>query len=185
MNQLELKKKNSFTLIDHLYSTNSEEITDVKVPAYCPGDHYSAVQSISKTSEIWKHLKDLDAESSVTFQGSEVNEPGKVCEHFNEHFGTVAESIIPNHKSNFKSPKLNEFIEEKVGDNYFEFYCLSPIEISNELLKVKIAKSTGLDDVGLQIKKISAPIMFGSVAHIFNLGLCTGISPSTFKVKLQ
>ncbi|CAC5378818.1 unnamed protein product [Mytilus coruscus] len=256
--------KNSVTLIDHLYSTNPEEITDVNVPAYCPGDHYpvsftikkptfktsvdkhvtikyrnftkfnqekfiedlkatnfneilyfdnpdhamdawyskvlkvlnkhapiitkrikkksqpkwlnqdinllrakrdfyhkkkdfenyklfrnklsaqmnkcktnyfsKAVLSNSKTSEIWKHLKDLNAESkcpitSVTFQGSDVNEPGKVCEHFNEHFGTVAESIILNPKSNFESPKLKEFIEEKVGDNYFKFnflHCITP-----------------------------------------------------------
>ncbi|CAC5363128.1 unnamed protein product [Mytilus coruscus] len=59
----------------------------------CKTDYFSkAVQSNSKTSEIWKHLKDLNAESkcpitSVTFQGSDVNEPKKVCEHFNEHFG--------------------------------------------------------------------------------------------------
>ncbi|CAC5369237.1 unnamed protein product [Mytilus coruscus] len=232
--------KNRVTLIDHIYSTNPEEITDVNVPAYCPGDHYpvsftikkpifktsvdkhvtikyrnftkfnkekfiedlkaknfneilyfdnpdhaldawyskllnvlnkhapiitkrvkkksqpkwlnqdinqlrairdfyhkkrdfenyklfknkltaqinkcktdyfsKAVQSNSKTSEIWKHLKDLNAESkcpitSVTFQGSDVNEPKKVCEHFNEHFGTVAESVIltPNQISNPQS----------------------------------------------------------------------------------
>ncbi|CAC5401832.1 unnamed protein product [Mytilus coruscus] len=96
----------------------------------CKTDYFSkAVLSNSKTSEIWKHLKDLNAVSkcpitNVTFQGSDVNEPGKVCEHFNEHFGTVAESIIPNPKSNFESPKLKEFIEEIVGDNYFKFYCL-------------------------------------------------------------
>ena len=58
---------------------------------------------------------------------------------------------------------------------------MSPIEIFNELLKVKIDKSTGLDDVGPQILKISAPIIYESVAHIFNLSFWTGIYPSTFK----
>ena len=37
-------------LIDHIYSTNPEEITDVKVPAYCPGDHYSVSFTIKKNT---------------------------------------------------------------------------------------------------------------------------------------
>ncbi|CAC5381836.1 unnamed protein product [Mytilus coruscus] len=45
--------KNSVTLIDHLYSTNPEEITDVKVPAYCPGDHYPV--SLLLKSLLSKH----------------------------------------------------------------------------------------------------------------------------------
>ncbi|CAC5368829.1 unnamed protein product [Mytilus coruscus] len=52
--------KNSVTLIDHLYSTNPEEITHVNVPAYCPGDHYPVSFTIKKpafkTSIIDKHV---------------------------------------------------------------------------------------------------------------------------------
>ncbi|CAC5358177.1 unnamed protein product [Mytilus coruscus] len=49
--------KNSVTLIDHLYSTNPGEITDVNVPAYCPGDpvSFTIKKPVFKTS-VDKHV---------------------------------------------------------------------------------------------------------------------------------
>ena len=42
----------SVTLIDHIYTTNPENIVDISVPIYAPGDHYPISCTINKFSKL-------------------------------------------------------------------------------------------------------------------------------------
>ena len=150
-------------------------------------DYFShAIASGKRTSELWKHLKDVKSEtkhqiSRIKFDRYEISDQEEICEHFNTHFSSVAASIIKNPKTSFYSPKLQEFVDKNVGNAEFAFLSLTPYDVYSELLKLDINKSTGLDDVGPNILKISAPVIFESLAHIYNLSLCSGYFPSKFK----
>ena len=145
-----------------------------------------AVESGKSCSELWKHLKDINSGSkgsisSIKCDDMEVNDPIELCEYFNRHFSSVAESLIRCPKTHLDSPKLENFVNERNCDEEFAFKCISPTDVYNELLKLDISKSTGLDDIGPNILKISAPVICDSLAHIFNISLCTGTFPSKLK----
>ena len=154
----------------------------------CKTEYFSkAVESGKSTSELWKHLKELNSESKgpvskLVINNVETSNPEEICEHFNNHFSSIAESIINAPKSNFNSPKLNDYVNDKVGENKFVFYCITPEDVYSELIKINVNKSTGLDGISPNILKISAPVICDSITHIFNLSLCTGNFPSRFKI---
>ena len=65
------------------------------------------------TSEHWKHLKKLKSETNhqiyrIKFDSIETSDQEEICEHFNTHFSSVADSIISNPKTRFYSPELQE-----------------------------------------------------------------------------
>ena len=77
---------------------------------------------------------------------------------------------------------MQDFVDEKLcNDTDFVFLCVTPYDVYTELLKLNVNKSTGLDDVGPNILKISAPVIFESIANVLNLSLCSGKLPSKFK----
>jgi hypothetical protein len=67
-------------------------------------------------------------------------------------------------------------------ENTFSYTCILPEEVLTELVKLNIHKSSGLDGINPNILKMSATVIYESLAHIFNLSLCTGNFPSKRKL---
>ena len=106
-----------------------------------------------------------------------------ICENFNDHFSSVADHIIKNHKSNASTEKLDIWVNSKLSTNdIFSYKCILPEEVLTELLKLDVHKSSGLDGISPSILKISAYVIYESLTHIYNLSLCTGTFPSKLKM---
>ena len=83
-------------------------------------------------------------------------------------------------QTTFYSQKLQDIVDKKLcNDTDFVFLFVTPYDVYTKLLKLNVNKSTGVD--GSNILKISAPVIFESIAHVFNLSLCSGKFPSKFK----
>ena len=81
----------------------------------------------------------------MKYDGNQINDPKEICEHFNDHFTSVAESIITNPKSHAHSPELRKFVDDRTGNDTFSFHCIQSQDVYNELIKLDVNKSTGLD----------------------------------------
>ena len=106
-----------------------------------------------------------------------------ICEKFNDHFSSVADRIIQNPQNNASVDKLSNWVNTKTSYmDTFSFTCIMPEEVLTELLKLNIHKSSGLDGIGPNILKISASVIYKSLAHIFNLSLCKRKFPLKLKL---
>ncbi|CAC5395378.1 unnamed protein product [Mytilus coruscus] len=95
--------KNSVTLIDHIYSTNPEEITDVNVPAYCPGDHYPVSFTIKKPT----FKTSVDKHVTIKYRNFTKFNKEKFIEDFKaKHFNEILYFDNPDHALNAWYSKL-------------------------------------------------------------------------------
>ena len=147
-----------------------------------------AIQSGKNIGELWKHLKDISSQSksqisSINVDGQTFDNVADICEKFNDHFSSVADRIIQNPQNNASIDKLCILVNSKTSHmDTFSYTCIMPEEVLTELLKLNIHKSSGLDGIGPNILKISASVIYKSLAHIFNLSLCTGKFPLKLKL---
>ena len=84
------------------------------------------------------------------------------------------------HDSNFEY--IKKFVDSKVDNNVF--YSIPEINIAfvrKYILNLDISKSTGLDDIGPRILKISYDIISPSITFLINKSLSLGIFPNVWK----
>ena len=64
----------------------------------------------------------------------------------------------------------------------FEFYEIDPSRVLNLLLKVDIARATGLDQISNKVLKLAAPIIYRQLTDLFNLSVRSGVFPVDWKL---
>ena len=115
----------------------------------------------------------------LLIDGSEVNKPQLVANHFNIHFSMVAEKLIDS------LPFSNTTFALYLGTLSLPSMtaCLTcPSEISNILLKMKNKLSAGIDLVPTKILKSSPDNILLALNHVFNLSLSKGEFINDFKI---
>ena len=144
----------------------------------------------SDPKSIWKIFKELGANRKTNSSNSNINiELGEqmitsetdLAELFNDYFVNVA--------SNLKEPVtlsdselLNNFVQSKVPTTTkFNIPLTTLTFVRNFLSNLNINKSTGLDNIGPRILKLSANVLAPSLLVIVNKSLITGKFPCSLK----
>jgi hypothetical protein len=149
---------------------------------------FEAIKSGNNVGELWKRLKDINSVSKchikcININGKKCDNIEDICNHFNNHFSSVAKRIIKNSNLNASTEKLGNWVSSKLWlENTCSYTCILPEEVLTELLKLNIHKSSGLDGISSNILKMSATVIYESLTYIFNLSLCTGNFPSKLKL---
>ena len=147
----------------------------------------NAVESDRNCKELWKHLKDLNSTTkqnitSLKKDDTLLTNVKDIVNHLNDHFSTIGSKLIQNPKQTFESEKITSFVNEKISEHvFFSLYTVTVSDVLKELEDLDSSKSTGLDELGPRILKLSAPIIADSLTHIINLSLCTCIFPNILK----
>ena len=144
----------------------------------------------NKPSSIWKLFKEFGAsrKSKVNEEILSINHAGKTCsdqneivDTFNDFFINVAEKLkdpIPN--SDFEDLKC--FVDDKVQSDVFFNIPNIPIANVNKMLRnLDITKSTGLDNIGPRLLKLSAHSIAPIITFMINHSLNTSTFPSVWK----
>ena len=90
---------------------------------------------------------------------------------FNNYFSTNGEKLSENLSCNNTDP-LNYVTPVT---EVFELNNITMDELRCEIFKAKAGKSTGLDKISNKLLKAAGETIIGSLSHIFNLSIDTGI----------
>ena len=86
----------------------------------------------------------------------------------------------PIHDSNFEN--IKKFVDSKVDNNVsFSIPEINIAFVRKYILNLDISKSTGLDDIGSRILKLSYDIISPSITFLINKSLSLGIFPNVWK----
>ena len=78
--------------------------------------------------------------------------------------------------------KLYNFVSDNISQNtQFSIPPVQRNELLQDLLNLHKNKSTGTDNIGLKILKVSAPFSVSPVTYIFNRIIDSGIYPNILK----
>lgn len=153
---------------------------------------YSDMVKNSKASkDLWKCIQSLNPSyQEKPFElkkenGEKSQNMKEVCETFNDFFTSCVENLRnDNSTKNTNHTKLKQFIDKKLSDKDEPKFSIPPItitELFDEMMKLDINKSTGLDNIGPKILKLSAPYIVAPLTYIFNRSIDTGIFPNVLK----
>ena len=147
----------------------------------------NAIESDRSCKELWKHLKDLNSTTKQNItclkkDNTHLTDIKDIVNHLNDHFSTIGSKLIQSPKQEFESEKITSFVNDKISENvFFSLYSVTVSDVFKELENLDSSKSTGLDELGPRILKLSAPIIADSLTHIINLSLCTCNFPKILK----
>ena len=127
-------------------------------------------------NEVGMKNKENDNASNfkIKVEDDVITKDSEVAEVFNNYFINIAsklKELVPN--SDFE--KLNNFIRSKVPNEIdFQIPFTNQTFIRKFLLNFNVRKSTGLDNIGQRILKLSANIITPSLEFIINKSISTG-----------
>ena len=160
----------------------------------------SAKQSMYKTKleegkdnpgSIWKLFRELGAGKKskskenilgINVDNEFVSSDVEIANAFNKYFANVASKLKePIHDSNFEY--IKKFVDSKVDNNNVSFSIpeINKTFVRKYILNLDISKSTGLDDIGPRILKLSYVIISPSITFLINKSLSLGIFPNVWK----
>ena len=139
---------------------------------------------------IWKLFKEFGIKSkgndgennfAIKSENDMITNESDLAEHFNNYFVNVASNLKePIVNSEFE--RLNTFVQSKVpNDVEFKIPSINVGFVRIFLSNLNVNKSTGLDNIGPKILKISANIIAPSLVYIINKSICTGSFPNIWK----
>ena len=133
----------------------------------------------------WRYINSLLGKRSksngitLLINGTEVNDPQLVANHFNDHFSTAAKKLVDTLPSS--NTIFSEYLSiSSLPSMYVWPTC--PSEISNIILKLKNKLSAGLDLVPTKVLKASPDNILVALSHVFNLSLSKGEFINDFKI---
>ena len=108
------------------------------------------------------------------------NEP-ELTEIFNDYFVNIASTLKePTIETDFK--KLNNYVSAKVpSDTEFQIPLTNETFVKTCLSNLNVNKSTGLDNIGPKILKMSANVITPSILFIVNKSITLNHFPDTWK----
>ncbi|CAG2184882.1 unnamed protein product [Mytilus edulis] len=159
-------------------------------------NYYKNMVKDSKDSKsLWKCLHSLNPkfkksphELATDENNTTTNDKKSIADTFNTFFTSCAEELREQRditsidKADFNN--LSKFIKNQLKQQKHEKFTIPPIKINelfDELIKLDVNKSSGTDNIGPQILKISAPCIASPLTYIFNRMIDTGIYPSLLK----
>ncbi|CAG2217543.1 unnamed protein product [Mytilus edulis] len=153
------------------------------------------VKDSNDSKSLWKCLHSLNPkfkksphELATDENNTTTNDKKSIADTFNTFFTSCAEELREQRditsidKADFNN--LSKFIKNQLKQQKHEKFTIPPIKINelfDELIKLDVNKSSGTDNIGTQILKISAPCIASPLTYIFNRMIDTGVYPSLLK----
>lgn len=145
-----------------------------------PAKFWKTVNSLKRGNSAVSLPKQITSDSCI------LSEKNDICDAFNKHF--ISAGFLFERKSGHcGTGQLVDFsscfstVTLKNGNPVFSFQKITEAEVLAALCAIDTKKSLGADNLDPFLLKCAAPIIAGSVTHIFNLTLSTGIIPKVWK----
>ena len=134
----------------------------------------------------WKTLNDLMGKKSAITEISEIQGSSSetltnakdIADHLNKHFTQIGPALA----NKIPSTPVNAEDYLRREPSVFEFSEIDPSRVLNLLLKVDIARATGLDQISNKVLKLAAPIIYRQLTDLFNLSVRSGVFPVDWKL---
>ena len=142
----------------------------------------------SNMKMLWKGIKNivslksnnLDTISHRTDEnGSQIKDPVKIANQFNQYFTSVANDITKKIPRNPKSPL--SYLTNPNQESFFIFPCTSD-EVSEVIKSLKNGKSSGPNSIPIKLLKILDPHISADLSILINESFETGIFPDKLKI---
>ena len=101
-----------------------------------------------------------------------------IADHLNKHFIQIG----PDLAKKIPATPVNAEDYLRREPSVFEFPEIDPSRVLNLLLKVDIARATGLDQISNKVLKLAAPIIYRQLTDLFNLSVKSGVFPVDWKL---
>ena len=101
-----------------------------------------------------------------------------IADHLNKHFTQIG----PDLANKIPATPVNTEDYLRREPSVFEFSEIDPSRVLNLLLKVDIARATGLDQISNKVLKLAAPIIYRQLTDLFNLSVRSGVFPVDWKL---
>lgn len=142
--------------------------------------------SINKNKTVWNIVNEETGRKKrnnmsigLKYEGTIYNKPTDVANLFVDHFASVAEINIRNYFGNSLSQICTT---SHLSVTTFFFRPVLGEEVINIVKAFKNKKSTGIDQVSVNILKSTVNIVADHLAHIVNLSVSSGKFPSLLKM---
>ena len=103
-----------------------------------------------------------------------------IAESFNDYFVNIGAKLANEIENNTLDPVLSDNVITRL-DIQFKFSEINPNEVFLQLSKLKLSKSTGVDNIPYRVLKLSAEMITTSLTWIFNFSIKTGIYVDEWK----
>ena len=145
----------------------------------------------NQPTTIWKIFNELGAGRRKTDSSNSINslkignletdDPEEIANAFNDFFINIAENIKePTETSSHE--RLRDYCNEKIPEDVvFDMPLLTTDKVMKYLNNLDIKKSTGTDEIGPRLLRMSSPIIAESLKFICNLSIKTGSFPDKWK----
>ena len=148
-----------------------------------------SIEENKNMSDIWRHLKEFNSSNNnkspithLTYQNSSADNPKGIANMYNDYITNIANSLKNDNQIPLETSKISEFVSSKIPLNTsFNFQYITDDEVLKLLLKLNVNKSAGIDNVGPRILKLSAPVVYKSIAYLVNLSIRQNIFPDKLK----
>ena len=130
-----------------------------------------------------KPIKPYRPHRLVTENDLKVDKSIDIANTFNKFFTSCVENLrSENMSTSTNFSKLFNFVNNKISQN--TQFAIPPVkmnELLQDLLNLDINKSTGTDNIGPKILKVSAPFIVSPLTYIFNRIIDSSIYPNILK----
>ncbi len=142
-----------------------------------------------KLSKLFKELSGKNSNTntitSITLENATITSEHDIANAFNEHFTNIADKYLNASIDNINwepTPTLADFINCRVPpNNNFQIPPITEQFVAKFLSKLDIKKSTGLDNLGANILKMTSLYITHTITHICNLSIKTNTFPDVWK----
>ncbi|CAG2234399.1 ECM29 [Mytilus edulis] len=154
--------------------------------------YYNDMIKDSKDSKtLWKCIHSLNPSNPskphelITTGDHKTTDHKEIANTFNNYFTSCVEKLRHSRapiNSNFNT--LTNYVQMKFLKKRHNKFIIPPVKVSElfaEITKLDVKTSSGSDNIGPKILKLSAPFIASSLTYIFNRMIDTGIYPSVLK----
>ena len=151
-------------------------------------DYYKrAIRENQNTCNIWKYLNDLNGKKntepppSLNYNDQTSSSPQNIANAFSDYF----QSVYSKYQSDapiFNSEQLKSKLKRRTENtDPFNIDIVTEHDVLKTLEKLNPNKSTGLDQIGPKILKLSAPLITRALTHIMNISIAMSEYPELLK----
>ena len=162
--------------------------------------YFTAQCDMNKPTQFWKIIKPFMSNKSpsqngcITLfeNGKIVNNTQEVCNIFNSHFASCANSIgfsdpliaddcINSISDAFETHPSIQSIDNRNLDTHFHFSEVDNDHVAELITKTSVKKSTGCDSISPRLVKLSSLHLSQPLTKLINMSIRTNIFPDQLK----
>lgn len=153
----------------------------------------TAIANNKDNSYLWKHIKNLNGQSSkrnipdmINVDGLCTNDPKDIIEKLIFFFYSISDKLKadnPTDEVNFDCETLTNYVNSKVPNGVkFKIPLMKHEELLASIKSIDTTKASGLDGITPRILKMAAEIVCPTLLELINICITTGQFPDDLKI---